>query len=55
MIKVIKVSMPVDDEVVKSLSIGDQIEISGKIFCGRDAVLPQIAKQVEEEGEDALG
>jgi fumarate hydratase subunit beta len=55
MIKVIRVSMPVDDKVVQSLSIGDQIAISGKIFCGRDAVLPQVVKLVEEKGEEALG
>lgn len=50
-----KVQMPIDDEVVNSLSIGDQIEISGNIFCGRDAVLPQIVELIEQEGKDALG
>lgn len=51
----IKIDMPVDDDVIHSLSVGDQLEISGAIFCGRDAVLPQIVKLVEEKGADALG
>ena len=50
----IKIEMPVDDEVIKSLSIGDQLEISGNIFCGRDAVLPQIVQLVEEKGVTSL-
>lgn len=55
MADIIKVNMPVKEEIVKSLSIGDQIEISGKIFCGRDAVLPQVVELLTEKGEDALG
>ena len=55
MLNVVKVGLPVDDEVIKSLSIGDQIEISGNIFCGRDAVLPQVVKLLAEKGEVALG
>lgn len=52
---VIKITMPVDEAVVTSLSIGDQLEISGKIFCGRDAVLPQVVKLLTAKGPDALG
>ena len=55
MANIIKIRMPVKEEVVNSLSIGSQIEISGKIFCGRDAVLPQIVDLLTESGEDALG
>ena len=53
--KVIKITMPVDDKIVKSLSTGDQLEISGKIFCGRDAVLPQVVKLLNDKGPDGLG
>ena len=55
MIKAIKIKMPVSDEVVRSLSIGDQLEISGNIFCGRDAVLPQVVKLLDEKGANGLG
>jgi fumarate hydratase subunit beta len=55
MADIIKINMPVKEEIVKSLMIGDQIEISGKIFCGRDAVLPQIVTLLTEKGENALG
>lgn len=55
MIKAIKIKMPVSDEVVRSLSIGDQLEISGNIFCGRDAVLPQVVKLLDEKGPNGLG
>lgn len=55
MTDIIKINMPAEESIIKSLSIGDQIEISGKIFCGRDAVLPQIVALLTEKGEDALG
>ncbi len=55
MADIIQINMPVKEETVKSLSIGDQIEISGKIFCGRDAVLPQVVALLMEKGDDALG
>ena len=35
-------------EEVQSLKVGDQILLSGKIFCGRDAVLPRICRLIEE-------
>ena len=54
MTDIISITMPVDEALVKSLSLGDQLEISGKIFCGRDAVLPQLVDLLTEKGEDAL-
>ncbi len=41
---IITVTTPVEDEVIHSLKIGDQIEIHGKVYCGRDAVLPKLVK-----------
>ena len=39
---------PISEEEIKSLQVGDMVYISGKIYCGRDAVLPQICKLIEE-------
>ena len=33
---------PISDEEINKLSVGDMIEISGDILCGRDAVLPKV-------------
>ena len=51
----IHIGTPVSDEVIDTLTIGDQFEISGKIFCGRDAVLPRVIELVEKEGKASLG
>jgi len=51
----IHIGTPVSDEVIDTLTIGDQFEISGKIFCGRDAVLPRVIELVEKEGKTSLG
>lgn len=39
---------PISEEEIRELHIGDMVLISGKIFCGRDAVLPRICKLIEE-------
>jgi fumarate hydratase subunit beta len=36
--------MPVSDEVIQDLKVGDPIEISGFIYTGRDATLPKLVK-----------
>lgn len=36
-----KLSTPISEEVAADLQVGDTVEISGYILCGRDAVLPQ--------------
>ena len=55
-----KLIFPIDDGIVDSLQIRDQILIYGRIYCGRDAVLPQILKanesgSLEEKGIDLKG
>jgi len=45
----INITFPTDVETIKSLKINDRILISGKIFCGRDAVLPKIVKMIEND------
>lgn len=43
----IKIKTPIQKEDISSLSMGDVISITGDIFCGRDAVLPRICKELE--------
>ena len=38
---------PFSQEVIADLNVGDVVSISGYIFCGRDAVLPRICKELE--------
>lgn len=42
------IQTPILDEEIKKLHIGDKVMLSGKIYCGRDAVLPQICKCIQE-------
>lgn len=49
---VIELKTPIRDEDINKLKIGDAIEISGTIFVGRDAALPQIVKIIEEDNLD---
>lgn len=45
----IKLKFPISKEDVLKLHINDRVFISGKIFCGRDAVLPKIVKMIEND------
>lgn len=45
----IELKTPITDEDINKLSVGDAVEISGTIYVGRDAVLPQIVKLIEED------
>ena len=38
---------PISDEIINDLCLGDMIEISGYILCGRDAVLPKVIEMIE--------
>lgn len=54
----LRISVPCEQEL--ELKVGDQIELSGDIFCGRDAVLPQIVRlyrdgKLQEMGIDLRG
>ena len=40
---------PITEEEIKSLRVGDMVYISGKIYCGRDAVLPKICELIDED------
>lgn len=45
---VIKLKTPLSEETISQLKVGDVVSISGYIFCGRDAVLPRICKELNE-------
>ncbi len=38
---------PITDDDLSGLNVGDQISISGTIYTGRDAALPQLVKLIE--------
>jgi fumarate hydratase subunit beta len=42
------ITAPFTDEVLKSLKVGDIVNVSGIIYAGRDAVLPKIVNMIEE-------
>ena len=50
-----QLSTPISEEVAAMLQVGDTIEISGYILCGRDAVLPKVLKMIEEGTITNLG
>lgn len=37
-----EITTPVSEDVAKTIQIGERLLISGKIYCGRDAVLPRV-------------
>ena len=51
----IELTTPLSEEIVSGLQVGDTVEISGYILCGRDAVLPKILEMIENGTIDDLG
>ncbi len=47
-----QITTPISDEEILSLNVGDQISISGVIFTGRDAALPQLVELIKEDKRD---
>jgi fumarate hydratase subunit beta len=45
--RVVELTTPLQDETIRQLKVGDHIEISGTILCGRDAVLPKLVGLLE--------
>ena len=43
----IELTIPLTEKDVAQLNVGDVVSISGYIYCGRDAVLPRICKELE--------
>ena len=51
----IRITTPITEKTAASLRVGDTVEISGYILCGRDAVLPKVVRMIEEGKAHALG
>lgn len=45
-----KLTTPITDENIAGLKVGDKISISGTIYTGRDAALPQLVELIEKDG-----
>ena len=43
----ITLTTPISDDDLDSLSVGDKITISGTVYTGRDAALPQLVELIE--------
>lgn len=44
----IELRTSIKDVEIARLNVGDVVRLSGVIYCGRDAVLPQICKEIEK-------
>lgn len=51
----IHLTTPISEEAAAGLRVGDTVEISGYILCGRDAVLPKVLKMIEDGRAGDLG
>lgn len=52
---IIELTTPISEETAARLQVGDIIEISGYILCGRDAALPKVLKMIEDGTVERLG
>ena len=50
-----QITTPISEETAAGLTVGDEIELSGVILCGRDAVLPKVLRLIEEGRVQELG
>ena len=44
-----KIKTPISDEEISELQIGDKISLSGVMYTGRDAALPQLVELIKKE------
>ena len=50
-----ELTTPIPEDAIAALHVGDTIEISGWILCGRDAVLPKVVAMVRDGTVGQLG
>ena len=50
-----QITTPISEETAAGLMVGDEIELSGVILCGRDAVLPKVLRLIEAGRVQELG
>ena len=43
-----KIKTPISDEEISELQIGDKISLSGVMYTGRDAALPQLVELIKK-------
>ena len=48
----IELNTPISAKDISNLHVGDTVEISGYILCGRDAVLPRVVEMIQEDKAD---
>ena len=51
----VELKAPISEEAIAGLRVGEAVEISGYILCGRDAVLPRIVEMIKEGTIGTLG
>lgn len=51
----IELITPLSEQSISQLKVGEVVSISGYIYCGRDAVLPRICKEIEKGVWDQRG
>lgn len=51
----IQLKTPISEEAAVALQVGDTVEISGYILCGRDAVLPKVLQMIDNGTAGELG
>lgn len=51
----VELNTPISAKDISNLHVGDTVEISGYILCGRDAVLSRVVEMIQEGTVDALG
>ena len=51
----IQLTTPISEEAAAALQVGDTVEISGYILCGRDAVLPKVLHMIDSGTAGELG
>lgn len=50
-----ELTTPIPEDAIAALHVGDTIEISGWILCGRDAVLPKVVAMIRDGTVGQLG
>ena len=50
-----ELTTPIPEDAIAALQVGDTIEISGWILCGRDAVLPKVVAMIRNGTVGQLG
>ena len=51
----IELTTPISEQAAAALRVGDTVEISGYILCGRDAALPRLMQMIEDGTAGSLG